>query len=409
MRRVLSNFAWLSAASVAAQLVGAVALLYLARKVTPDAYGMLAFVQAIANLGFLVGDMGLGRLGTQLVSTGQQVQSAVDIVCLRVCLNLMVLASMIVISLAAGVSKNEQILLVLTALATTMLALAPDFVWTSMQSMAAYSAIQTVQLTLRALGIVALAALTGSVISVPVATLVTAAIGTLLFWRMLPAQVVAHVDVRTWPRYLIRALPIGLAAMMPNLYINSDTIMVKGFLGIHQLALYAAAYRIIIVPLSLGGVFVTALFPALCRLGPTTREGRSVARRALLFGTGAGLLIACVGALASTQLMTLLYGPAFRGAGDAFQVLSLVPIVAIPALVLSSTMVASGRARFNLFVIMGGGLINLGLDAILMPTFGIRGAGLATFAAESAVLAALLTRWNWSPRVSWRPNTWRAA
>lgn len=405
MRRVLTNFGWLSAASLFTQLLGAGALLYVARRVGPNAFGMLAFVQATANLGFAVGDMGLGRLGTKFVSTKEQVVAPADIVCLRVFLNVAVLSIMVLVLAITGTPRTEVSLLILTAAASTCLALAPEFVWTGIQELRTFGILQTAQLALRAGGIIVLVTLTRSVASVPLATMIAALLGSVALWALLPAHLrkLGRFEIRRWPGYLVSAVPIGLAALMPNVYVNSDTIMVKAFLGLHSLAEYAAAYRLLLVPLTVAGLFVTALFPALCQVDPETEEGRHLLRRALALGTGAGLLISLSGFLASGHLLVLLYGAAYRPAGSAFAILILVPAVAIPAVILSSATIAAGHTKFNLAVIGGGGVINLGLDAALLPPLGIQGAGLATLAAESTVLVALLLRWRLSTQS--RPRT----
>lgn len=392
MGRVLRNFAWLTASSVVSQAMGAAALIFASRQLGPTVFGVLAMAQAVANLGLTVADMGLGRLGTRMISTGDEGVGA-DLVALRTCMNLLCLAAIVAGCFVLRLPGPETDLVVLSAAAATGLAIAPDFVWAGRQELATYGRIQVLQQFLRGFGIVTGIALTGSVFSVPFSTLVAGAIGALLGWALLPlTSRVIHIQPRRWRRYLLMGLPIGVAAMMPDIYINSDSLMVRALLGFRALGEYAAAYRLLSILLTIGGLFVAALFPEICRIGREIRERDRVLQPALLFCLVGTVPVVGVALLLPGEVMQLAYGSAYAGGVVAARLLLLVPIVAIPNLILSSALVAASDNRYNLVTIGLGGVLNLGLDALLLPRLGIAGGAIATLAAEGLVLATLYLR-----------------
>lgn len=397
MHRVLRNFAWMTAASIASQALGAVAIILVTRRLGPTVFGMLAMAQAIANLGLTVADMGLGRLGTRRVANGEGSNAGANLVVLRTGLNLVLLGLIWLGSLLAGVSRTETALVILSALATTGLALAPDFVWAGLQRLETYSKVQLLQQSLRATGIAGAVLLTGSALSVPLVTLAAGMLGALLLWVLLPNESRRlRLNPAGWGPSLLTAMPIGLAAMMSDIYINTDSLMVRGFLGFRALGQYAAAYRLLLIALTVGGLFVASIFPELCRVRAPDKRNGIVSGALLLCLTGA-IPLAMAAVLLPSGITQLVYGSTYREAAVAVTPLLLTPVLALPNLVLSSALVAMGDAAFNLGAIAAGGVVNLGLDALLLPAMGIKGAALATLTAEAAVLAGLL--WRLRPHI----------
>lgn len=390
MFRVLRNFAWLTGASVLSQAFGAIALIYASRRLGPSLFGLLAMAQAVANLGLSVADMGLGRLGTRLIATGEELDAGFNMVVLRSCLNLVCLSVIAAGCLILRLPSIQTEVILLSASATAGIAFAPDFVWTGIQSLATFSKVQVIQQVLRAGGIVAGLWLTGSIFSVPLATLAAGVGAAALLWVLLPGPTRRiQLRPRSWRGYLVAGIPIGLTAMMPDIYINGDSLMVRAFLGFRALGQYAAAYRLLLILLTLAGLFVASLFPELCRVaGDPSRLGQLV-QRALHICVAGAVPVAVLALLVPGRIMTLVYGASYAGGAGAARLLLLVPVVAMPNLVLSSVLIAVGRTRFNLVAIVVGGIVNLGLDAILLPRVGTPGAAAATLIAEMLVLVAL--------------------
>lgn len=393
MNRILRNFAWLTAASIASQAIGAVALVFVSRQLGPGLFGMLAMAQAVANLGLTVADMGLGRVGTRMIASEDATHVGSDLVALRTCLNLVGLAVIAVGCVALRISAEESTLILASVIAAIALAVAPDFVWVGIQNMGTYSRVQILQQLLRAAGIIVAVLLTRSILSVPVATLGVGLLAAGLWWRLLPsAYRVIRLNPRRWLSYLVTGLPIGLAAMMPNVYINSDTIMVRAFLGFRALGQYAAAYRLLLILLIFGGLLATALFPEISRIQQELERRDAVLRDALLICMAVAIPAALLAIVVPGELMQLVYGSAYASGAGAVRLLLLVPLLGMPNLVLSAALVAAGDTRFNLAAITAGGLANLALNVLLLPRFGIAGAATATLCAESVVLLALYAR-----------------
>jgi O-antigen/teichoic acid export membrane protein len=175
------------------------------------------------------------------------------------------------------------------------------------------------------------------------------------------------------------AWPMVLSALAIILYMRIDQVMIKNMLDSHQLGLYAAAAKIyegwIIVPY----VLSVSLLPAIVRIKASSPE-RYVAGLtkvfALLFWLG--VIAAIIATLAGGWIIQVTFGYAYA---DSSTVLSIVMWTA------AFTALGSVTARyltvenmekkiaFRTFVAL---FINVALNLLLIPLYGINGAAMAT-------------------------------
>ncbi|MEE9276465.1 MAG: flippase [bacterium] len=193
-----------------------------------------------------------------------------------------------------------------------------------------------------------------------------------------------------WRRLLVMALPVGAANLFLMAYTRSDILMLGWMRGEVSVGLYSAAYKLTgslgIVPLAL----TTSLLPVLAAAfgeGDRERVGR-IYRGVLSAAIAAGLPIAVAGSLLSTEIVALVYGPAYAPAARALWILAWAVAFNFVLYILTTSAMAVGRER--LFMVYAGALslLNVILNALLIPRFGFLGACWATVIAEGVMMAA---------------------
>ncbi|MCW8308620.1 lipopolysaccharide biosynthesis protein [Acidiphilium sp. PA] len=178
-----------------------------------------------------------------------------------------------------------------------------------------------------------------------------------------------------------------------------DRFMVAGLAGAQALGIYTVATVLVDRPTALAGIAITtATFPRVVRT--LEDEGVEAARQQLGFN---GILLlavaapACIGLmLIAPQLARITVGPAFRTG-----LVALLPIVAATALIrmMSAHFIdhAYHLARRSDLMLLAYGpfaALNLGIDVVVIPRFGVLGAAWAALGCLSlqCIISALLAR-----------------
>ncbi len=221
-------------------------------------------------------------------------------------------------------------------------------------------------------------------------------IGARDFWR---AFVEGRFDRTLQRNAWVFSAPLALTYSVGAALQYGDRFMVAGLAGAQALGIYTVATVLVDRPTALAGIAITtATFPRVVRT--LEDEGVEAARAQLGFN---GILLlavaapACVGLmLIAPQLAGITVGPAFRTG-----LVALLPIVAATALIrmMSAHFIdhAYHLARRSDLMLLAYGpfaVLNLGIDVVLIPRFGVLGAAWAALGCLSlqCLISALLAR-----------------
>jgi O-antigen/teichoic acid export membrane protein len=233
-------------------------------------------------------------------------------------------------------------------------------------------------------------------------------------FMLVPLTVAVLVSLYGWMRFGIRpsrsatslgrwrwlalaGLPFGAATVTVTLYGSIDSVLL-GFLSRAEVVgWYAAAYRVISIPVFIPALIATPLFPTLSRLNRDQDTFRQTTNRSLIAVMYATIpLCAMIIALAPSIPRLLHWAPGFEHSVLLMQILALhEPLVGVD-MVLVTAVLASHREHRWLLVTACLALINPSVNGFAVPLFehfahnGAIGAAIATVATEAlAFLAAL--------------------
>ena len=200
-------------------------------------------------------------------------------------------------------------------------------------------------------------------------------------------------DFGFWRELQKKALPFGAFISVLYLYNYVDMVMLGVLRTDAETGLYSAAYRIYEGLSNIPAILQAVLTPRLARYFVEDRaRHRQLARRGLM--TAAMLSVPVTGAalIAATPLVTLAFGDAYAESTGAFQILAVGLLFVFPLFVLHAEAISANAEHLLLQTAVIGGLVNLTLNAILIPSHGIRGAAIATVIGELVSVAFLFLR-----------------
>jgi O-antigen/teichoic acid export membrane protein len=177
-------------------------------------------------------------------------------------------------------------------------------------------------------------------------------------------------------------LPIGIGLVLSALYFRIDVLLVQLWAGIEAVASYNSVFRLIDALRLVPAAVLAVVLPNLCRADDLRPLAR-VAAAVTLFGV-ATTLVLWVGA---TSIVSIVFGARYAGAAGAFRILTLsFPLLCLN-FALTHQLVGWHRQRAYATICACALVVNLALNAWLIPALSIQGAAWATLGTELCVTA----------------------
>jgi O-antigen/teichoic acid export membrane protein len=174
--------------------------------------------------------------------------------------------------------------------------------------------------------------------------------------------------------------------------------MIEAILGEAPAGQYGVAYRIFeALNLIIAVVVIAALYPRLSRLRDerNEREFSLVMVRGQMGLAGVSILAAGSIAVAAPLIIDLLAGGAdYEPSVSALRILVWAfPLLCANSL-LYSALLALEDERFTACIVGGAVVLNVGLNFVMIPAFGINGAAVATIVPEALIIGIYALRYR---------------
>ncbi|HCK12391.1 MAG: hypothetical protein CME21_07205 [Gemmatimonadetes bacterium] len=183
-------------------------------------------------------------------------------------------------------------------------------------------------------------------------------------------------------------VPSALSILIISL---SDRLLIEHFLGLKELGVYSITFKIALPMLVIVRAFRSAWAPGLLAL-KEPEQARHVCACVTTYFVGAGTFLILLVVAFNRELVILVAG---SNADTYLPGARIVPIIAFSHflhgfyVILTAGVFAEGRSRVLPLVVISGAAVNVGLNLLLIPTYGYVAAAWSTVAAN-ALMALLL-------------------
>ncbi len=217
------------------------------------------------------------------------------------------------------------------------------------------------------------------------------ALGLLFIYKR--KQVHLHTWTFNWARaksLIQQSWPLILTAVMISIYMKIDQVMLKSA-GSKIVGIYSAAARIseswYFIPVAI----VTSVFPAIIHARKTDIE-RYHKRLQNLYDllVGISLPVAILVSIFANQIIHLLYGNPYQGAGILLSIHIWSGIFVFLGSASSQFLLAEGYTLISFSRTAFGALVNVLLNLWLIPIYGALGASIATLIAYASATFFIL-------------------
>jgi len=199
----------------------------------------------------------------------------------------------------------------------------------------------------------------------------------------------------SWPSFnfkseLYRAgmafLAIDVATVF---YFRSDIVLLEYFGHVEgDVGQYSAAYRILEGIILLAAPVAQVAFRSL-RLRKDQKKFFSLLSWSLLAMVIAAITISTIGICFGSDLILTIFGEQYQYAGELLPILLFAILFILPNCVLTQGAIALNREVVYAKIAAAAALLNIGLNILLIPDFGAKGAAITTIISEGVLCLCL--------------------
>lgn len=395
---MVANAGGLLASRLITAALGWGGTLLIARSLSIDEFGRFTLVFTVLGLMSVVTDMGVGRLAVRGILGGSGREPGDFAGAYVVLRSLMGVAGYLVaLGVVWGLGYPREVVVATAVAGCVVLVATPsaafDAIFQARMRLGTVSTANVVGLSSQLALTAAIAAGGGSLLLFTLPAVLCAIVQIAWKWSV-ARRILAiryHVDVVLWRGMLREALPLTLGFGLATVYYRIDALMLSQLDTFESVGIYGVSYKFIDV-IHYAAVAVTT--PLLTLLVTAWPHDVSAYRAALRRGT---TLLALIGGLALTGLLgyarpvtDLLYGAEYAVGEHATRVLAVSQMLTIMIALALTALVAMGQHRQYPWIMLGGLLLNVALNLVLVPRYSYEGAAAATLATEVVVLAVML-------------------
>lgn len=397
--RFAKNLGFLYSTEIVSHIIGFVVSVYIARVLGGEYFGQISFSLALLSYFILFANFGLTTYSIKEVS--RNVKKTVDIASTLILVQavLSIIAYGIIIVLIFSIwqqfplEKKYLILILGLSLFPTVFDL--TWVFIAHEKMKYRALAYFMRYTTYALIIFLLLPRHTTTTTVGIAylaaTVIVALFSTAAYLKFFhsfhfaQSNLLSHLKV-----FLKAALPIGWATLMSRIYYNFDTLMLSFLQGDLMVGWYSAAYRIILVLISIGGIYGMVYLPALSRrIRSSKHAAKSLIDKSFRVLVSFALPVTAGGILLSPKIIVFVFGEQYLNASDPFRILLIAVLIIFMSVVFSYGLISFGKQKQLAIYSTIAALLNVGLNFLLIPKYGTVGAAITTVISEVTVFTGV--------------------
>ncbi len=192
---------------------------------------------------------------------------------------------------------------------------------------------------------------------------------------------IKKVSFNLFKKSMVFGLPLVMVTAGALIITLADRYMLNYYKGAEITGIYSLAYSLVSLIISLSGIISSVLYPHLAKAW-NEKKSHNILFNAMLKYNILIVIPAMTGLyVLREQIITLISGPEYLVGASAIAVLITFPLFASLILILTNSLMLKEKTRLIAFGYLGGALLNIFLNIILIPKYSINGASIATVAS----------------------------
>lgn len=387
---VAKNIFWLTVSQIASRIIRALIIIYAARILGAAEYGAFSYALGLAGFFSIFSDIGLSSILTREVAQNPEKKSQYFGTAFFIKLALLAGTAFVIITIAPHFSKLENVkpiiplvalLVVLDGIREFMLAF-----FRALQKMELEALITSItNVTIAAVGFITISYV-ANMNALTIAYVGSAGFGTITAIILLRREVFSVI--KNFSKNLVRpilksAVPVIFLELSGVFFMNMDVLMLGWWRGAEEVGWYAGGQRIVQLLYMIPAILGTSIFPVISQLAYKNKEKeKNIIEKTIKLSLLVALPISMGGAILAKPLINLVYGTGYEPGALSFSILIFTIIPVFIGAIVGRIVYAYDKQKDTIKNIALGSAINVALNALLIPKWGIAGAATATIVAN---------------------------
>ncbi len=394
---IIKNTFWLFTGEAVGRLLKMGLIIYAARKLGANGWGVFAYTISTASLLMTFSDIGIGSLITRDATQKKENYRSLISAALLLKIIILVISIILVIFVSPYISSIQEANILFPIIGIVFLfdslrdiGFAVNRIFEKMEKEMVVKVVMNLSILI--LGVI-LIKINPLPISVGIAYAVGSALSVVLILIILRKSLfefITKTNFETLKLVLKTTLPLAIITLVSSIMANTDIYMLGLWKSPEDIGIYSAAQRfyqfVLIVPSMIG----TATLPLMSRLANTDNEKfKNILEKTLYV-----FMIICIpitfgGLILANQIIPLVFGPEYLEAIPVLQILMLMLLVSFPIILLINAIFVYNKQSKLVFINILGVLANVFLNFLLIPKFGVTGAAIATLISSTIVTSVI--------------------
>jgi O-antigen/teichoic acid export membrane protein len=395
--KIARNTAWLFISQLLASLLSIVLGILIARELGVIGFGEYSLALALGAVFVIFADIGYQILLLREVSrdTTHVSKYLNNVTGVRVLFTIIVFVAMVAIVSFIGYPAYIQQLIWLFGLYTLLTSLNGVYQVTfrAYQQMK-YEALITMQDCLVRLGLGATVLLLNyGLIALGVVFVISSAFTLVLSIVVCSRKFVRpgiSLDLKFIKETIWIALPLSIIPILSIIFLRIDTVLLSILKGTEVVGWYSASYTIVLSLRMVPTIFMAAVFPAAQKTVGSRDLYFSYYEKAIRYLLALGIPMAVGLTFLAGPIITLIYGPAFAPSIPALQILAWDTLLFFVYLAIGNALLGIGQERKVAFSALICAVVNVVLNILLIPPYGLIGSSVVTVVSEIVLLVLYL-------------------
>jgi O-antigen/teichoic acid export membrane protein len=389
---IAKNVFWLSVSNVGGKLIRAILIIYAARVLGAEGWGIFSYALTISATFSIFMDLGINPIVLKEISKENDDLTRKKILSTSLFLKIIfsIIGFFAIVFITPYFIKIEEVkkLLILVALILTFDMLR-DFIFSlsrALQQMEKEALLFTItNISIVSFGLIFLK-INSNVYSFALGYVVGTGIGSILSFIVFKNYfkgILKYFSPELIKKILFSGWPFALSGILSLFLTNTDILIIGWLKDAIQVGLYSAAVRIVALLYIIPGILTTALIPVFSKLAYHDDEKfKKILEQGLKLLFLFALPITFGGIILAGPIMQFIFGKEYLPAAPSFAILNLTILTNFSAGILINALFAYNKQKYLASYTAIGAILNVLLDIILIPPFGIFGSAWATFISQ---------------------------
>jgi len=399
---ILKNTFWLTISEVISKGISFFLLIWIAGYFGPNNYGKIAFsLSFVAIFAFFI-DFGFTSIAIREISRDKSKSSKYieNILAIELILGLVTFGFIFISTYFLGKGPEVSKLIYLFGISTILDCFTLFFqsVFCANEKME-YVAVSRFIQGISLLGLIVFLIIHKSSIIVLgyafIVASIISAVSTLFITRSFFSKFFPKINFDICKEIIKEAWPVGLINFAALMFQSFGSVLLGFFRSNREVGLYSAASRITLGTYFLSTILFSAFIPSISRAFKENYHTlKNIIEKYALLNFCIGIPIGIGGFIIAPQLIRFLYGDQYLGSIIPFQILSLNLIFIFMVAFYGQTLIFFDKQKRFLKSYVVGLIVNIILNILLIPKFGVIGAAITALATQCIILGIVFSEFR---------------